>query len=310
MAANAQQKDYLSRLFSKDLAENLFPANEFYQQSMDDKAFVDGDEVILPHAGTEPTVVKNRDGNGEVSSRRDTHIKYDLHEFTTDPTKLQFSEDLLAKYNKRASILHNHKSALQKNIAEYIAAEWAKANLAGSGITITRTSGQERPSSVGTGTRKGIVLADLLAISQRFNQDDVPLGMRYGLITPAQLNDILQIPEVKSADFNNGKPLVDGTVGNFLGINFFVRSSANRFTAGAGAVREAGGTLADTDCAGALFWSKSFVRKAEGTIKVFFKSEDPEVYGDIYSCLVRAGASKARKDNRGIYNLIEDTPAA
>ena len=198
--------------------------------------------------------------------------------------------------------------SLQNDIAEYFAAEWAKANLAAAGVTVARTTGEARPSSVGTGNRRAIVLNDLLAINYRFNKDDVPFGMRYGLITPDQLNDMLKIPEVKSADFNNGKPLVSGTVGNFLGINFYVRSSANRFSQGAGTVREAGDTLADTDCAGALFWSKNFVRKAEGTIKVFFDSDVPEAYGDVYSCLVRAGASKARKDNKGIYNLVEAVP--
>lgn len=304
MPANSQGKDYLTRLFSKDLAENLYPDNSFYKKSINDTPFVSGDEVILPHAGTAPNVVVDRDGKGVPVKRQDTHHKYGLGEFTTDPTWLQYSEELLANYAKRKSILYNHQMALNTSFADYIAIEWAKANTGAANVV--RTSGDDRPSSVGTGNRKAITLADLLAIQVKMNNDEIPQEGRYALITSQQLADMLNIEEVKSSDFNNSKPLVPGTIGRFLGIDFFVRSKTARLTATAATVRDFGTTtVADTDCAAAIFWHKDFVRSAKGSNQVFLDSRNPEYYGDIMSALCRFGGTYARKDGKGVYNLVE-----
>ena len=303
----AQGKDYLSRLFAKDLAENLYPDNSFYMHAISDSHFVNGDEVILPHAGTNPNVEIDREEKAEASKRNDTHHKYNLHEFTTDPTWLQYSEELLANYNKRASILYNHSQSLNTSFANYMAIAWASAKVGA--VNVLRTSGDARTSSVGTGTRKAITLDDLLAVQAQMNSDDIPQDGRFALITPQQLSDILKIEEVKSSDFNNGKPLVKGSLGQFLGITFYMRSKTVQFTSSAASIREYGATLQDTDCAGAMFWHKDFVRCAKGSNVVFLEPKKAEYYGDIMSCLVRFGGTYARKDKKGVYNLIEGTTA-
>lgn len=296
--------ELLTRKFSSDLSKNLFPANEFYKQSKNDSAFVDNDSVQLPHVGTIPTVEVDRTGKGVATKRTDTASEYKLHEFSTDPTWLQYSEALLVSYDKRASILQEHVSAINTAVAEYMASAWGGS----ANVTIIRTTGADRPVSgvpTGTGNRKRINLADIHAVIKQWNEDNIPLENRYAAITPAQQEDLLQIEEVKSSDYNKKKPLVDGTVGAFLGINFYVRSKVNIFTTG-GTIRPFGSaTTAVTDCAGAIFWQKDMVRHATGKSKVFLNIDDAELYGSKMSAITRAGGLAARNDGKGVINLVE-----
>lgn len=296
--------ELLKRKFSSDLSKNLFPANEYYKQSKNDSAFVDADSVQLPHTGTIPTVKVDRTTKGSASKRTDAASEYKLHEFSTDPTWLQYSEALLVAYDKRASILSEHVMALNTAIADYMASAWGGS----ANVTIIRSTGADRPVAgvpTGTGTRKRFALADIQGAATQLNNDDIPQDGRYAVITPTQMEDMLQIPEVKSSDFNKVKPLVDGSVGYFLGFHFFVRSRVNIFTTG-GTIRPYGSeTTAVTDCAGAIFWHKDFVRRAEGKNKVFLNIDDAELYGSKFSALVRAGGLAARTDGKGVVNLVE-----
>lgn len=300
--------ELLIRQFSSDLAKNLFPVNSFYKMSKNDTAFVNADSVQLPHVGTIPNVEVDRTDKGESSKRPDSPTEYKLHEFSTDPTWLQYSEALLVSYDKRASILEEHVSALNTAVAEYIAAAWGGST----GVQSVRTSGDARPVSgvpSGAGDRKRMVLADINQIVKVWNEQNIPLDGRCALLTPSMLEDMLLIPEVKSSDFNKVKPLVNGTVGRFMGIDFYVRSKVNIFTTGATLRPYGSETEAATDCAGSLFWNKGFARHAHGSSKVFYKQGDPELYGDSMSAITRAGGVAARKDGKGIINLVEAVDA-
>jgi hypothetical protein len=300
--------ELLIRAFSADLSKNLFPANEFYKMSKNDTAFVNADSVQLPHVGTIPTVEVDRTTKGVASKRSDTPSEYKLHEFSTDPTWLQYSEALLVSYDKRASILEEHVKALNTAVAEYMAAAWGGS----ANVSSVRTTGGGRAVSAvpsGTGNRKRLVLADIQAALRIFNEGDIPLEGRCGLLTPAMLEDMLLIPEVKSSDFNKAKPLVEGTIGRFLGVDWYVRSKVNIFTTGATIRAYGSATTAATDCAGALLWNKDFVRHAHGSSKVFLNVDDAELYGSKMSAVTRAGGLAARTDGKGVVNIVEDNAA-
>lgn len=296
--------ELLIRKFSADLSKNLFPANEFYRMAKNDSAFVDADSVQLPHVGTIPTVEVDRSTKGEATKRTDTASEYKLKEFSTDPTWLQYSEALLVSYDKRSSILEEHVTALNTAVAEYIAAAWGGS----ANVAIVRTTGADRPVSgvpAGTGTRKRLTLVDIQSVVKTWNAQNIPQEGRLAVITPDMMDDMLQIAEVKSSDFNRVKPLVDGTVGRFMGIDFYVRSKVNIFTTG-GVIRPYGSaTTAATDCAGAIFWNKGFARFAHGKSKVFLNVDDAELYGSKMSAVTRAGGLAARNDGKGVINLVE-----
>jgi len=295
--------ELLKIAFSKDLQKNIFPDNQFYKRSKDDSVFVNFNKVQLPHVGTVPTVKRDRTDKGTATKRQDTASEYALHEYSTDPTWLQYSEELLVNYNKRASILEEHKLQLITEVARGLAIDWSSNTQS----VMFRTSGRKtRPTTAGTGERKRLVLADLQKIATEMNKQDIPLAGRYALITPEMMEDLLMIPEVKNSDFNKVKPLVNGSVGSFMGFHFFVRSKVTVYTAGGTLRGYDSTTTADTDNNGAIFWHESFVRRAEGKVKVFLNVDDAELYGSKMSALVRAGGTVARKDGKGVIKLVEE----
>lgn len=316
MAANL-----LKQIFSSDLAKNLFPKNEFYKSSKDDSAFVDDNQVNLPQSGSKPAVEKDRNSfPASASQRTDNAIQYGISEFSSDPTHLQYSEELVTNYAKRANIVEEHAKELNKAIADEMMFLWARGGDSENSYTIkpemVRTSGTDTRDAympqVGgtgvTGTRKRIVKADLQEVNTILNRQDIPMSDRFGLITADMLEDFFLIDEFANSDYNARKPYAEGQPETFyfMGINWFVRSSANVFSnAGTPALKAKTANTAATDNNGALIWHRDSVRRAEGSVQTFVDASSPLYYGDVLSALVRAGGIGARKDGKGIVNLVE-----
>lgn len=68
----------------------------------------------------------------------------------------------------------------------------------------------------GTGT----TIAKLRQAKKLFDNLGTPNEDRYAAISGEDVEDLLDQVEIKSADYNSLKPLVDGEVGRFLGFNF------------------------------------------------------------------------------------------
>ena len=316
MAANL-----LKQIFSTDLAKNLFPKNEFYKKSKDDSAFVDNNQVNLPQSGSKPAVVKDRNSFPATASQRtDSATAYTISEFSSDPTHLQHSEELVVNYAKRASIVEDHAKELNLAIANEMMYAWArggdsenswaiKPEMVRTTGTATRTAFMPQVGGTGvTGTRKRIVKADLQEVNTILNRQDFGVSGRFGLITADMLEDFFLIDEFANSDYNSSKPYAEGQPETFyfMGINWFVRSSANVFTnAGTPVLKAKTANTAATDNNGALIWHMDAVRRAEGGVTSFVDQNSPLYYGDVLSALVRAGGIGARKDGKGIVNLVE-----
>ena len=72
------------------------------------------------------------------------------------------------------------------------------------------------------GVEVDITLAKVLLMLQIFNEADVdPDEPKYWAITPKSLNDLMNISEVKSSDYNTVKVLSSGQMNSYLGFEFF-----------------------------------------------------------------------------------------
>ena len=66
-------------------------------------------------------------------------------------------------------------------------------------------------------------LAKILTMSEIFMDANVPeTDRKYWVISPKDHRAMLDIEEVASSDYVNGRPLVSGSVGHFMGFDFFV----------------------------------------------------------------------------------------
>jgi len=296
-------------VFAKTLEENIYPANEFYKQSIDDTPFIDndgnGDTVRKGVAGTKPGVSKNRSSlPATISKRTDDLDDYSIDEYTSDPSLIQVTEDLIVRYDKRMSLLSNHADAINTSVADNLANLWlpdGAANIVRSTGVATRTAS----APAATGTRKRVTKADIISVAEIMNRMDVPSANRFMLIPAEFLSDMLLIDDFVHADKIGKTALVDGSIGRILGYDVFMRSTTGVYDNTATPVKKAVGAAgAITDNLAALFWYKNWVNRAEGNAQVFINEDKAEYYGAIMSAMVRAGG-KARKDKKGVVALVE-----
>lgn len=295
----------LTIAFAKQIEENLFPANEFYMRSQDDSLWVNFNRVEYPVEGAKPGAQMNRTIlPAPIQGREDDENSYNLEEFTTDPTLLKFSEELIVNYNKRESILRGHQETLDEKVANFFANIWYPNGT----DNIVRTTGTTRAaaSAGASGNRKGIAKADLIKGIEILNRMNAPKKGRCLLIAPEHLSDLLSIDDFVHADKLGAKSnLTEGAIGRVLGLEVYERSYTAAYDNSGTPVKKALGAVGATaDNAAALIWQENMVTRAKGGVEVFYQPRQVAYYGDLFSALLRAGG-KTRKDKKGIVALVE-----
>lgn len=298
----------ITQIFADEITKGLFPDNAFYKRSKDDSAWVNSGQVNLPQKGAAPNVATDRSSfPGTVTNRTDTASGYLLHEFSTDPIQLQYSEELIVSYDKRASILYDIIANLETAIADYTGVQWGPtATVSATNYVLTTGAARPAGNAGATGTRKALTKADLVQVKQFMDKMNIPQEDRYCVMTADQYADMLNISDFTDAQKFGTPGLPDGVITKLLNFNVFVRSRALTYDNSGTPVKKAyGAATATTDCGASLFWHPMFVRRAEGSVQIFDRINDPLFYGDVFSAAVRFGAAQARADQAGVIALIE-----
>ena len=301
--------ELLKRLFLSEITEALRADNSFMQFAKNDDAFVNNNSVELPHAGSDPTIVIDRSSfPGTISQRTDAATQYVLEELSSNPTHLQFSEELIVAYNKRVSIMEQHINALKEKKGDRCSYYWASGvDAAHRRLTTgTATRASDAPGSTVT-TVKVLTKADILAAKLILDKENVPTSGRYLLLPPGMINDILLLDEFTRMDAYGKSNIPDGWVGMIFGFNVLTRTYITSHATSTYTIKDPEAATATTDLAGGIAFHRDFVRRANGEIKVFLDIDDPAYYGSIFSAAVRFGALAARNDKAGIVSLVETT---
>jgi hypothetical protein len=300
--------ELVTRYFHSDITEALRLDNSFMQFAKNDDAFVNNNSVELPHAGTDPVIAIDRAVfPGTITQRTDAATQYILEELSTDPTHLQFSEELIVNYAKRQSITNQHSEVLIDTKGTRCIYGWA-LGVVGAGTYIettgTATRASDAPGSTLT-TIKELLDADVLALKLLMDKDNVPSENRKLLLPPGMANDLLKEDKFTRMDAYGMSNIPDGWVGRIYGFDVMMRTHVTAHTTSTLAIKDPAAATAITDQAGAIAWHPSFVRRANGSIKTFLNVDVAEYYGSIFSAAVRFGALAARNDNKGVYQIIE-----
>lgn len=292
--------------FAKDIQDNIYPANEFYKQSVDDSVWIDGITVRLPQAGVAPNVVTNRTTlPATIAKRTDSAEEYNIDEHTTDPTLIQDTEEMIVSYQKRASVLMNHTETINTKVADNFAQIWSPTQ---SG-NILRTSGPSISvtSPGATGNRKAIADADLIAAVTLLDRMDISAEERYMLIPASMYGQLLALDKFVNYQSRGLVDLVGkGFIGEIYGLKIYKRSRAALYDNTGTPVKKAiGAAAATTDNESVLIWHKSKVRRAEGGAKVYMNEAKAEYYGSIFSAKVNSGGRIARTDEKGVVTIVQ-----
>ena len=295
-------------IWASHIVGGLFASNSVLSKVFRADDYVKGKTVHIPNAGAASGVQKNRSSvPASAKKRTDTDVTFQIDEFTTDPIYIPNAETIELSYDKRESVLGQDRLNLEDNVTEAAIKNWFP-----SAKSVIETTGAEvdaYTSAEATGKRKGLCKADVLALMTKFNGQNIPQKERYLLLDAQMYSQLLgSLTENESSAFSNSADTENGIVGKLYSFNVMLRSRVAVVT-NAKAVKEWSEKGAATDCAAALAFHKNSLCAALGAVKVFENVGDPQYYGDIYSFLVRSGASKMRSDEKGIVALVQGTAA-
>lgn len=293
-----------TQIWINSIVELLFADNTFAARSIDHSAFVTDKTVHVPNAGSAPSVVKNRSVfPATAAQREDYDLTYDINEYSTNPVHIQDAERVELSYNKRESVLKQMKSALADKAHIDLALSWVP-----SGYAKVGTSGAAAPAHMpsSTGNRQAMTKADVLAVKNLFDLDDIPQTGRCMLLDAVMYNQLVaSLSESEANAFNASVNAQRGILGRLYGFDFYMRSSVFRVAANGASM--ASSASATTSAAG-LAWQEDCVSRAMGNHELFENNKDALFYGDVMSALVRAGGSYIRNDKKGVAVIYQVTP--
>jgi len=290
-----------------DIMENLFLGNEFITRSIDDAGYINNSIVHIPQAGGAPSIVKNRAVfPAAITERTDTELTYSVANFTTDPIRVRNFDEVQVSYQKRASVLGEHVSALSERMGDEVAQIWAPSADASLVFRTTGAATADLPHATATGTRLRLTKEDVARMAKKLDKDRMPKAGRTLLLSPEMYYELFEIDQLIIADAMGRVALPEGAINRLFGFDIMVRDTIVTYNNAAGGVKKAvGAAEAATDCLGAIAWSRYATRHALGSIGVYLNEKQAEHYGDIMSAEVNLGASVSRSDSKGIVGIAQ-----
>ena len=283
----------------------LYKDNAFLNFLRSHDEYVLGGKIVhIPQPGTRPTVVKNRAIFPGVAVRRtDTDITYTLDGYSTDPTSIPEADQAEISYDKLSSVYGDHVGYLVETVSDDIVIKLLTGLPA---TAIVNTTGADTAAYIPgqTGTRKALVTKDLKTAALKMNLQNIPQNDRVALVESNMLDQLVSdLSATQYRDFSQYFDAANNVVGKLHGFNIIDRSNVGLLSA-ANVVNALGAVVAATDNATSLLWQKDQAARAVGEMKFFQDLDSPLYYGDVYSALLRAGASRLRGDNAGVIALV------
>jgi hypothetical protein len=292
--------------YSKELQKQLFPANDFYKNSLSETGIAaDAESFDIPNLSDiddavqgKPTVLPLM-----VKTADDTKVTGSMKTFYATPLLITDPEEIVLNYSKRQNKQLQQAAAINTAAANYALYQWTPTVAA----RLTPSTGSARATSITglSGNRLAIQKADILTVWKKFqnmNALSVP-GELFGLLTPDAAADLLNVLDVDFYKAGNSEMIMKGIIGMLYGIKLMVRSRPALLNA-SNARLTAVGTAA-TDRPVSLFWHSGMVCHAEAHAKTYVNQDDATYMGTVISSSVRFGAEKCRADEAGVVALYE-----
>lgn len=186
---------------------------------------VTGEKAFFDQVGSAVAQVRtSRHGDTPLmetphARRMVTMSTYEYADLIDDPDKVRLLVDPTSTYARAAAM------AMGRSMDDVIiSAALGSASTGKAGSTSTALpSGQKIAHGSG-----GLTQAKLVSAKKILDQNSVdPSIQRYIIVSPEQIEDLLNITSVTSADFNTVRALVQGEVDTFVGFKFIVSNRLN-----------------------------------------------------------------------------------
>jgi hypothetical protein len=278
----------LQEVWLGDLLGRFWDRNDYLDDAKPWDAFVDADAINLAEIGASPNVVKNRSVYPvPVSQRTDTALRITLDDYSSDSTVVRDVEAISLDYDKRKSVVEDHKVSIFQKIADD-----GIYNIAPTANTINtpvvRTSGAVSTIS----GYKTLLTADITSLTIAFDNLKYPTVGRTLLVPPTMFwefvstNDILKA----QAQFTGKGGTATDTWVYFMG--WIIKSRATTAFYNFGTLAKiAPGAVPNATTDGqacVAYVAKQSFGKALGTAQMYAKLKDPDNQGDVINFRLRA----------------------
>jgi hypothetical protein len=277
----------LQEVWLGDLLGRFWDRNDYLDDAKPWDAFVEADAINLAEIGASPNVVKNRNSYPvPVSQRTDTALRIVLDDYTSDSTVVRDVEAISLAYDKRKSVVEDHKMSIFQKIADdgmYNIAPTANSTA----TPVIKTTGA---LSTLTG-RKQLVTADITGLTIAFDNLKYPSVGRTLLVPPTMFWEFVSTNDVlkAQAQFNGKGGTATDTWVFFMGWTIKSRATTAyyNFTSLAKLAPGAIPGASDGQACVAYIAKQSF-GKALGTARMYARLKDPDHQGDVLNFGIRA----------------------
>lgn len=269
-----------------DLKDNFFQADTFLQDGVNLDPFVDNDVINLAEIGAEPNVERNRTSYPiPAAPRTDNPLALALDEYSSDSTIIRDAELAELVYDKRASVVMQHRRAILRKMAEY--GFHAVAPLEETADTpIIQTTGAANAFG-----KKKLTKEDIAALAKAFDQLQYPNEGRVLVLDSDVFWDF-----VTSDTALNNQYILNGSAGSlggefvyYYGFTIRKREGLPYYSGSAGSYEKVPfGASTSGAVKGMISYLKneSFGR-GQGTVEMYEKIKDPDNQGDVINFRMR-----------------------
>ncbi len=254
-------------LWTDILMEGFYPKDDFLSWSRDMSELVEYNTLNMAEAGADPNLlIDNNVYPIAAATRTDVPKTITLRTLDTDSTIVRNLEKMESSYAKMESVVRGHRNVLRKGGIQLAAHFWAPQ----ADSTFTPVIGATGALVSG---RRLLLFEDILNIRAKIVLLDGDLDAFAICLNPLHEADLM------AQDMKLYKEII--AMGKVFGIKMFTNSQTPRFNATTGAKVAFGAAPAGTDTIASFLWSKDEVMKADGTVDVFAKYNDPDQKGDV-----------------------------
>jgi hypothetical protein len=304
----------IKEIWVSDVQEALNRNADFLPYSVDHSAYIAFGTVHVPQSGSNPTVVKNPATFPlSINERTDTDRTYSLNQFALEPVLITNLDELQISYDKRQSVLGQQISTLTQRIGDEVAISWSATGAS----NIVGTTGSAVATSLApgaTGTRKAVTLADIAALANKLDKDNVPRQNRKLLMSTDMFWELFQISDVIRASYNGfqNQPnvLQNGIVAMLYGFEIMMRPVVSVYANSTTVPKAFGAATATTDNLACIAFHSTTVARALGSMTPLYDSGSngngkPEYLGSIFNMEVMLGSAILRADMKGVAALVQ-----
>ena len=274
------------------IMEGFYPKDDFLMASIDMTELVDYNTINMAEAGADPNLlIDNTIYPIAAAVRADGPLSVTLRTLDTDSTIVRNLEKKETSYNKMESVVRSHRNTLRKGSIKLAAYHWAAAS-----------NGTYTPVMASSGALfngyKRLQFEDILTMRAKLVALDIDITRVNIMLNPMHEADLMY------QDMKAYKTML--TDGRLWGMKVFVNSQTPIFNASTGVKVAYGAAAAPaTDTIASTLWVTDEVMKADGSVDVFAKYNDPDQKGDVINFQKRFIALPLRSKGLGaIYSPL------